>query len=153
MSEFHGPQKYESEPLGSGAVTCVAYSPDGETVVSCAGDKLLKLWNATTGQFIRDLPGHEAAVMGVAYLPDGKRVVSVGRLDINSEGLLLLTNDGAFARSLELPAAGWTREYRVRLFGKVSQADLELLHPTDDPESAVAHVLERYEQRCADASN
>jgi 23S rRNA pseudouridine2605 synthase len=55
------------------------------------------------------------------------RVVSVGRLDINSEGLLLLTNDGAFARSLELPTAGWTREYRVRLFGKISQADLETL--------------------------
>jgi 23S rRNA pseudouridine2605 synthase len=53
------------------------------------------------------------------------RVVSVGRLDVNSEGLLLLTNDGALARKLELPAAGWTRKYRVRLFGKVSQADLD----------------------------
>jgi 23S rRNA pseudouridine2605 synthase len=55
------------------------------------------------------------------------RVVSVGRLDFNSEGLLLLTNDGALARQLELPAAGWTRAYRVRLFGKVSQADLDRL--------------------------
>jgi 23S rRNA pseudouridine2605 synthase len=55
------------------------------------------------------------------------RVVSVGRLDFNSEGLLLLTNDGALARKLELPAAGWTRAYRVRLFGKVSQADLDRL--------------------------
>jgi 23S rRNA pseudouridine2605 synthase len=55
------------------------------------------------------------------------RVVSIGRLDINSEGLLLLTNDGALARQLELPAAGWTRKYRVRLFGKVSQADLDRL--------------------------
>lgn len=55
------------------------------------------------------------------------RVVSVGRLDVNSEGLLLLTNDGALARSLELPSAGWTRQYRVRLFGKVSQAELERL--------------------------
>jgi len=55
------------------------------------------------------------------------RVVSVGRLDINSEGLLLLTNDGAFARELELPAAGWTRTYRVRLFGKISQKELETL--------------------------
>jgi 23S rRNA pseudouridine2605 synthase len=55
------------------------------------------------------------------------RVVSIGRLDINSEGLLLLTNDGALARQLELPAAGWTRKYRVRLFGKVSQADLDKL--------------------------
>jgi 23S rRNA pseudouridine2605 synthase len=55
------------------------------------------------------------------------RVVSVGRLDVNSEGLLLLTNDGSMARLLELPSAGWERKYRVRLFGKVMQADLERL--------------------------
>ena len=55
------------------------------------------------------------------------RVVSVGRLDFNSEGLLLLTNDGALARRLELPLAAWNRKYRVRLFGKVTQAELEKL--------------------------
>jgi 23S rRNA pseudouridine2605 synthase len=55
------------------------------------------------------------------------RVVSVGRLDVNSEGLLLLTNDGELARKLELPAAGWTRKYRARLFGKVKQEDLDRL--------------------------
>ncbi len=55
------------------------------------------------------------------------RVVSVGRLDFNSEGLLLLTNDGDLARRLELPAAGWTRKYRVRLFGKITQAELDKL--------------------------
>lgn len=55
------------------------------------------------------------------------RVVSVGRLDVNSEGLLLLTNDGALARRLELPAAGWNRKYRVRIFGKITQAELEKL--------------------------
>jgi len=55
------------------------------------------------------------------------RVVSIGRLDFNSEGLLLLTNDGDIARRLELPAGGWTRKYRVRLFGKVTQADLDKL--------------------------
>lgn len=55
------------------------------------------------------------------------RVVSVGRLDYNSEGLLLLTNDGDIARRLELPAAGWVRKYRVRLFGKVTQAELDKL--------------------------
>jgi 23S rRNA pseudouridine2605 synthase len=59
--------------------------------------------------------------------PTLPRVLSVGRLDVNSEGLLLLTNDGAMARRLELPAAGWNRKYRVRLFGKVSQNDLEKL--------------------------
>ena len=55
------------------------------------------------------------------------RVVSVGRLDFNSEGLLLLTNDGDLARRLELPAAGWVRKYRARLFGKITQAELDKL--------------------------
>ncbi len=55
------------------------------------------------------------------------RVVSIGRLDYNSEGLLLLTNDGEIARRLELPAGGWTRKYRARLFGKVTQAELDKL--------------------------
>lgn len=55
------------------------------------------------------------------------RVVSVGRLDVNTEGLLLLTNDGELARLLELPSTGWTRRYRVRAFGVVTQADLDRL--------------------------
>ncbi|GAA0778804.1 rRNA pseudouridine synthase [Roseibium denhamense] len=59
-------------------------------------------------------------------LPDDlPRVLTVGRLDINTEGLLLLTNDGGLARVLELPATGWLRRYRVRAFGKVTQADLD----------------------------
>lgn len=63
-----------------------------------------------------------------AHLPlQLPRVVSVGRLDINSEGLLLLTNDGELARKLELPAQGWVRRYRVRIFGKVSQSELDRL--------------------------
>lgn len=55
------------------------------------------------------------------------RVLSVGRLDINTEGLLLLTNDGGLARLLELPSTGWLRRYRVRAHGKVNQADLDSL--------------------------
>jgi 23S rRNA pseudouridine2605 synthase len=55
------------------------------------------------------------------------RVISVGRLDYNTEGLLLLTNDGALARYMELPATGWLRRYRVRARGRVSQAQLEQL--------------------------
>ncbi|AQS84338.1 MAG: pseudouridine synthase [Acetobacter aceti] len=58
-------------------------------------------------------------------LPEGMpRVVSVGRLDLNSEGLLLLTNDGALARRLELPSNGWLRRYRVRVFGVVNEREL-----------------------------
>jgi len=62
-----------------------------------------------------------------ALPPELPRVVSVGRLDFNSEGLLLLTNDGALARHLELPATGWLRRYRVRAHGRVSQAQLDAL--------------------------
>jgi 23S rRNA pseudouridine2605 synthase len=53
------------------------------------------------------------------------RLVSVGRLDFNTEGLLLLTNDGALARVLELPATGWLRRYRVRAHGTVTQRQLD----------------------------
>jgi 23S rRNA pseudouridine2605 synthase len=55
------------------------------------------------------------------------RLISIGRLDFNSEGLLLLTNDGALSRRLELPANGWVRRYRVRVFGDVNEAALETL--------------------------
>lgn len=55
------------------------------------------------------------------------RVISVGRLDLTSEGLLLLTNDGELARRLELPANGWLRRYRARAFGRVEQSELDTL--------------------------
>jgi 23S rRNA pseudouridine2605 synthase len=55
------------------------------------------------------------------------RLISVGRLDANTEGLLLLTNDGGLARALELPATGWTRRYRVRAHGKITQPQLDQL--------------------------
>ncbi|MGJ8561041.1 MAG: pseudouridine synthase [Litorimonas sp.] len=55
------------------------------------------------------------------------RVISVGRLDLTSEGLLLLTNDGELARQLELPSTGWSRRYRARAYGKTTQAVLDTL--------------------------
>lgn len=59
--------------------------------------------------------------------PEMPRVITVGRLDINTEGLLLLTNDGGLARVLELPSTGWLRRYRVRAHGKVTQSQLDEL--------------------------
>jgi 23S rRNA pseudouridine2605 synthase len=58
---------------------------------------------------------------------DLPRVVAVGRLDINTEGLILLTNDGGLARVLELPATGWLRRYRVRAHGEITQEQLDAL--------------------------
>jgi 23S rRNA pseudouridine2605 synthase len=55
------------------------------------------------------------------------RLISIGRLDLNSEGLLLLTNDGALARRLELPSTGWLRRYKVRVHGIVDAARLAVL--------------------------
>lgn len=55
------------------------------------------------------------------------RVISVGRLDLNSEGLLLLTNDGELARHLELPSTGWVRRYRVRVHGHIDPQELKKL--------------------------
>lgn len=61
-------------------------------------------------------------------LPAGlPRVISVGRLDLNTEGLLLLTNDGELSRALELPTTGWVRQYRARARGRVTQEKLDLL--------------------------
>ncbi len=61
-------------------------------------------------------------------LPEGlPRVLSVGRLDINTEGLLLLTNDGGLSRVLELPTTGWLRRYRVRAHGEIDQEALDKL--------------------------
>ena len=59
--------------------------------------------------------------------PHLPRVVSVGRLDLASEGLLLLTNDGGLARELELPSRGWVRRYRARVRGRVDEGRLARL--------------------------
>jgi 23S rRNA pseudouridine2605 synthase len=72
-------------------------------------------------------------------LPKGMpRVVSVGRLDINTEGLLLLTNDGELARAMELPATGLKRSYRARAYGRAQQKDLDRLR------DGIVHEGEEY---------
>ncbi|MBO7556848.1 MAG: rRNA pseudouridine synthase, partial [Alphaproteobacteria bacterium] len=61
-------------------------------------------------------------------LPEGMpRVISVGRLDLNSEGLLLLTNNGELSRTLELPQNGWSRRYKVKVHGLIKKENLESL--------------------------
>jgi 23S rRNA pseudouridine2605 synthase len=61
-------------------------------------------------------------------LPEGlPRLMPIGRLDMSSEGLLLLTNDGELKRRLELPATGWLRRYRVRVHGRIDESRLEAL--------------------------
>ena len=59
--------------------------------------------------------------------PDMPRVISIGRLDLNTEGLLLLTNDGELSRHLEHPDTGWRRRYRVRVYGEVTPEKLRIL--------------------------
>ncbi len=70
----------------------------------------------------RDPQGRETVFQKLP--PSLPRVNAVGRLDINTEGLLLLTNDGGLKRYLELPSTGWLRRYRVRAFGKADAARL-----------------------------
>ena len=76
----------------------------------------------------RDPEGRATVFAYVAErFPDLPRLISVGRLDINTEGLLLLTNDGGLARVLELPATGWIRRYRVRANGQTDETALARL--------------------------
>jgi 23S rRNA pseudouridine2605 synthase len=119
----------DGKVLASPAVTVAAASDirvDGKPL---AAPEHPRLWRyhkpaglVTTHRDEKDRPTVFAA------LPkDLPRVVSVGRLDLNSEGLLLLTNDGALARRLELPATGWVRRYKVRVHGAVDPARLAAL--------------------------
>jgi 23S rRNA pseudouridine2605 synthase len=115
--------------LTSPAVTVTAASDirvDGKPLPEPERPRLWRYHKAiglvTTHRDERGRPTVFAALP--AELP---RLVSIGRLDLNSEGLLLLTNDGALARRLELPATGWVRRYRVRVHGTVEPERLEAL--------------------------
>ena len=106
--------------------------PDDKVVVDgkpLPGAEPPKLWRYHKPRGLvtthRDPEGRETVF---DKLPDTLgRVISIGRLDVTSEGLLLITNDGALARHLELPSTGWLRRYRVRAHGRISAAALEKL--------------------------
>jgi 23S rRNA pseudouridine2605 synthase len=97
--------------------------------VALAARERTRLWlfNKPRGLVTSNRDPQGRATVFSALPADLPRVVSVGRLDINTEGLLLLTNDGGLARILELPSTGWLRRYRVRVHGRVKQADLDRL--------------------------
>ncbi len=101
-------------------------SVDGKPV-SAAAETRLFLFHKPTGLITaeRDPAGRPTIYDRIPK--DLPRLMPVGRLDLNTEGLLLLTNDGEFKRQLELPRTGIERVYRARVFGEISQEQLETL--------------------------
>jgi 23S rRNA pseudouridine2605 synthase len=99
---------------------------DGEMI---GGKEITRLWRYHKPNGLvtshRDEQGRDTIF---DHLPeDMPRVISVGRLDLNSEGLILLTNDGALSRHLELPSTGLSRRYRVRAFGEMTENKIKKL--------------------------
>lgn len=115
-------------------VSTPAFNVEGTEKILFDGEKLpqkdktrLWLYHKPSGLITthKDEQGRETVFN---HLPMGMpRVISVGRLDLNSEGLLLLTNNGELSRELELPQNAWSRRYRVRVHGKVDKQKLESL--------------------------
>lgn len=115
-------------------VSTPAFNVEGTEKILFDGEKLpqkdktrLWLYHKPSGLITthKDEQGRETVFN---HLPIGMpRVISVGRLDLNSEGLLLLTNNGELSRELELPQNAWSRRYRVRVHGKVDKQKLESL--------------------------
>jgi len=99
---------------------------DGAPIAEAEPPRLW-LYHKPTGLVTTDRDEKGRDTIFSALPDDMPRVLSVGRLDINSEGLLLLTNDGAVKRRLELPSTGWLRRYRVRVNGRPTDATLEPL--------------------------
>jgi 23S rRNA pseudouridine2605 synthase len=116
----------DGEPVTTPATLVTAASRilvDGEPVAAAETRRLWR-YHKPNGLICtnRDPEGRQTVFDNLP--PSLPRVMLVGRLDLTSEGLLLLTNDGALARWLELPTTGWTRRYRVRAYGRVEEAKL-----------------------------
>ena len=124
-----GRVKLDGEVLSSPAVTVTSESRievDGKPLPAMAPARLFR-FHKPTGYLTaaRDPEGRRTIA---DLIPKGlPRLMPIGRLDMNSEGLLLLTNDGALKRQLELPTTGWQRRYRVRVHGNVDEAKLATL--------------------------
>jgi 23S rRNA pseudouridine2605 synthase len=99
---------------------------DGEPLATRERTRLF-LFNKPKGLVTTNRDPEGRATIFSALPPDLPRLMTIGRLDINTEGLLLLTNDGGLARILELPATGWLRRYRVRAHGEIVQPTLDSL--------------------------
>ena len=99
---------------------------DGQLVAEREPTRIFRYHKPTGLMTTHNDPKGRPTVFG--SLPkDLPRLISVGRLDLNSEGLLLLTNDGELSRALETPSNAWVRRYRARAFGDTTQAKLDTL--------------------------
>ena len=124
-----GRVKLDGELLTSPAVTVTSASVievDGKPLPAEAPARLFR-FHKPTG-YLTAASDPEGRKTITDLIPDGlPRLMPIGRLDMNSEGLLLLTNDGGLKRQLELPSTGWQRRYRVRVHGDVDEAKLAAL--------------------------
>lgn len=124
--------KQERVTVNGEVVSSPAFNVSGEEKILLDGEKLPEVENTRLWLYYkpvglvtthRDEKGRNTVFDNLpSSMP---RVISIGRLDLNSEGLLLLTNSGELAHKLELPANGWVRRYKVRVFGAVKEADLQ----------------------------
>jgi 23S rRNA pseudouridine2605 synthase len=99
---------------------------DGEVVADAEPTRLFR-YHKPVGLLTAHADPKGRPTVFSALPPGLPRLISIGRLDLNSEGLLLLTNDGGLARQLEMPSNGWIRRYRARAFGSTSQEKLDTL--------------------------
>lgn len=111
-----------------------AFNVEGSEKILLDGEKLpefehtrLWLYHKPAGLLTTHKDTAKRATVFENLPPDMPRVISVGRLDLNSEGLLLLTNSGMLSRKLELPENGWKRRYKVRVHGFVDKKKLSAL--------------------------
>lgn len=115
-------------------VASPAFNVEGDEEVLLDGEKLpemektrLWLYHKPTGLLTTHKDTDARATVFANLPPEMPRVISIGRLDLNSEGLLLLTNNGELARQLELPQNAWSRRYKVRVHGFVDVKKLAAL--------------------------